>query len=85
MLKRKISKTYDIVGESEAILRVKEMIERVAPTDARVLIVGDNGTGKELVARWLHEKSPRADMPFIEVNCAAIPSELIERKRTLWP
>jgi two-component system nitrogen regulation response regulator NtrX len=78
VLKRKISKTYDIVGESEAINKVKDMIERVAPTDARVLITGDNGTGKELVARWLHEKSSRASMPFVEVNCAAIPSELIE-------
>jgi DNA-binding NtrC family response regulator len=78
VLKRKISKTYDIVGESEAIKRVKDMIERVAPTEARVLITGDNGTGKELVARWLHEKSARADSPFVEVNCAAIPSELIE-------
>jgi two-component system, NtrC family, nitrogen regulation response regulator NtrX len=78
VLKRKISKTYDIVGESEAIKRVKDMIERVAPTEARVLITGDNGTGKELVARWLHEKSSRADSPFVEVNCAAIPSELIE-------
>jgi two-component system nitrogen regulation response regulator NtrX len=78
VLKRQISKTYDIVGESPAIIKVKEMIERVAPTDARILITGDNGTGKELVARWLHEKSPRASMPFVEVNCAAIPSELIE-------
>jgi two-component system, NtrC family, nitrogen regulation response regulator NtrX len=78
VLKRKISKTYDIVGESETIKRVKDMIERVAPTEARVLITGDNGTGKELVARWLHEKSSRADNPFVEVNCAAIPSELIE-------
>ncbi len=78
VLKRKISKTYDIVGESGAIKRVKDMIERVAPTEARVLITGDNGTGKELVARWLHEKSARADGPFVEVNCAAIPSELIE-------
>lgn len=78
VLKRKISKTYDIIGESEAIRRVKDMIERVAPTEARVLITGDNGTGKELVARWLHEKSPRASNPFVEVNCAAIPSELIE-------
>ena len=77
-LKRKVSKTYDIVGESEAITKVKEMIDRVAPTDARVLITGDNGTGKELVARWLHEKSNRAASPFVEVNCAAIPSELIE-------
>ncbi|MBN2481898.1 MAG: sigma-54-dependent Fis family transcriptional regulator [Bacteroidales bacterium] len=78
VLKRRISKTYDIVGESAAIIKVKEMIDRVAPTDARVLIVGDNGTGKELVARWLHEKSSRSEMPFVEVNCAAIPSELIE-------
>jgi len=78
VLKRRISKTYDIAGESQSINKVKEMIERVAPTDARVLITGDNGTGKELVARWLHEKSPRAPMPFVEVNCAAIPSELIE-------
>ncbi len=78
ILKRKINKAYDIVGESQAIIKVKEMIEKVAPTDARVLITGDNGTGKELVARWLHEKSPRAGMPFVEVNCAAIPSELIE-------
>jgi len=78
VLKRKISKTFEIVGESAAIVRVKEMIERVAPTDARVLITGDNGTGKELVARWLHEKSQRSPMPFVEVNCAAIPSELIE-------
>jgi DNA-binding NtrC family response regulator len=77
-LKRKINKAYDIVGESQAIVKVKEMIERVAPTDARVLITGENGTGKELVARWLHEKSQRAGMPFVEVNCAAIPSELIE-------
>jgi two-component system nitrogen regulation response regulator NtrX len=78
VLKRRISKTYDIVGESPVIHKVKEMIERVAPTEARVLITGDNGTGKELVARWLHEKSSRAPMPFVEVNCAAIPSELIE-------
>jgi DNA-binding NtrC family response regulator len=78
VLKRRISKTYDIIGESESIRKVKDMIERVAPTDARVLITGDNGTGKELVARWLHEKSARAVQPFVEVNCAAIPSELIE-------
>ena len=77
-LKRKVSGTYDIVGESPAIQKVLEMIERVAPTDARVLITGNNGTGKELVARWLHEKSERASGPFVEVNCAAIPSELIE-------
>ncbi len=78
VLKRKATKTYDMIGESEAIRKVKDMIERVAPTDARVLITGQNGTGKELVARWLHDKSNRADMPFVEVNCAAIPSELIE-------
>jgi len=78
ILKRKVNGTYDIIGESAAIKKVKEMIERVAPTDARVLITGSNGTGKELVARWLHEKSNRAPGPFIEVNCAAIPSELIE-------
>lgn len=77
-LKKKISKKNDIVGDSEAIIKVKDMIERVAPTDARVLITGGNGTGKELVARWLHEKGNRASGPFIEVNCAAIPSELIE-------
>jgi DNA-binding NtrC family response regulator len=77
-LKRKISKAWDMVGDSAAIGRIKEMIERVAPTDARVLITGDNGTGKELVARWLHEKSQRVAGPFVEVNCAAIPSELIE-------
>ncbi|MDR0659861.1 MAG: sigma-54 dependent transcriptional regulator [Prevotellaceae bacterium] len=77
-LQKKISKVAEIVGESEAITKIKTMIERVAPTDARVLITGSNGTGKELVARWLHELSPRAAAPFIEVNCAAIPSELIE-------
>lgn len=77
-LKRKISKTYDIVGESNAISQVKETIEKVAPTDARVLITGENGTGKELVARWIHEKSNRHKNPLVEVNCAAIPSELIE-------
>lgn len=78
VLKKKVSKTYEMIGDSTAILRVKEMIERVAPTDARVLITGSNGTGKELVARWLHEKSLRSAFPFVEVNCAAIPSELIE-------
>ena len=78
VLKRKISKTNEMIGESEAIVKIKEMITRVAPTDARVMVMGDNGTGKELVARWLHEKSNRAASPFIEVNCAAIPSELIE-------
>jgi two-component system, NtrC family, nitrogen regulation response regulator NtrX len=77
-LKRKVSKQYEMIGESQAISKIKEMIERVATTDARVLITGESGTGKELVARWLHEKSNRADGPFVEVNCAAIPSELIE-------
>jgi DNA-binding NtrC family response regulator len=77
-LKRKISKAYDIVGESAAINLVKETIEKVAPTEARVLITGENGTGKELVARWIHEKSNRHKFPLVEVNCAAIPSELIE-------
>lgn len=78
VLKRKINKAYDIIGHSEGISKVKETIEKVAPTDARVLITGSNGTGKELVARWLHEKSHRNAAPFVEVNCAAIPSELIE-------
>lgn len=78
VLKRKVSKTHDILGESDAIVRIKDTIERVAPTDARVLITGANGSGKELVARWVHEKSSRAGAPLIEVNCAAIPSELIE-------
>lgn len=77
-LRKKISKTFDMIGESKGIAEIKDMIERVAPTDARVLITGQNGTGKELVARWLHEKSSRAGAPLIEVNCAAIPSELIE-------
>jgi DNA-binding NtrC family response regulator len=78
VLKKKVSKTYDMIGASKSIEQIKDMIERVAPTDARVLITGDNGTGKELVARWLHEKSNRCNAPFVEVNCAAIPSELIE-------
>jgi len=78
ILRKRVSKIPEIVGASPAIIRIKDMIERVAPTEARVLITGSNGTGKELVARWLHEKSPRAQMPFIEVNCAAIPGELIE-------
>lgn len=78
VLKRKVTKTREIIGDSPAIQKIKETIERVAPTDARVLITGDNGTGKELVARWIHEKSNRANGPLIEVNCAAIPSELIE-------
>jgi two-component system nitrogen regulation response regulator NtrX len=78
VLKRKVSKTREILGNSESINKIKETIERVAPTEARVLITGANGSGKELVARWLHEKSNRSDSPLIEVNCAAIPSELIE-------
>lgn len=78
VLRNKVSKMYEIVGESEAIKRVKQMIDKVAPTEARVLITGANGTGKELVAHQIHEKSNRAKGPFVEVNCAAIPSELIE-------
>ena len=77
-LKKKVSKNYEMIGESEPIARIKEMIEKVAPTEARVLITGPNGTGKELVAHWLHQKSERSKGPMIEVNCAAIPSELIE-------
>jgi DNA-binding NtrC family response regulator len=77
-LKKKVSKNYEMIGESDAISHIKEMIEKVAATDARVLITGPNGTGKELVAHWLHEKSERSKSPMIEVNCAAIPSELIE-------
>jgi DNA-binding NtrC family response regulator len=77
-LKKRVSKIQEIVGVSPAITKIKNMIDRVAPTEARVLITGSNGTGKELVARWLHEKSGRNNMPFVEVNCAAIPGELIE-------
>lgn len=78
ILKKKISKNYEMIGQSEPINQIKEMIEKVAPTDARVLITGPNGTGKELVAHQLHEKSERSTFPIVEVNCAAIPSELIE-------
>lgn len=78
VLKKKLSKKLDMVGDSEPIQQVKETIEKVAPTDARVLITGPNGTGKELVAHWLHAKSNRSSAPFVAVNCAAIPSELIE-------
>jgi len=78
MLKKKVSKNYEMIGESDAISHIKEIIEKVAQTDARVLITGPNGTGKELVAHWLHQKSQRSKGPMIEVNCAAIPSELIE-------
>jgi len=77
-LRKKVVKSLDMVGDSLAMRKVKDMIERVAPTDARVLIMGPNGTGKELVARWIHAKSNRNEAPLIEVNCAAIPSELIE-------
>jgi len=77
-LKKKVSKNYTMIGESTAISDIKVIIDKVAPTDARVLITGANGTGKELVAHWLHEKSTRFKAPLIEVNCAAIPSELIE-------
>ena len=78
LLKKKVSKKYEMIGESDAITHIKDMIEKVAATDARVLVTGPNGTGKELVAHWLHEKSERSKGPLIEVNCAAIPSELIE-------
>ena len=78
MLKKKVSKNYEMIGESDAIALIKDMIDKVAPTDARVLITGPKGTGKELVAHWLHQKSERSKGPMIEVNCAAIPSELIE-------
>lgn len=77
-LKKKVGKNFEMIGESDAITRIKDIIEKVAPTDARVLITGPNGTGKELVAHWLHQKSDRSAGPMIEVNCAAIPSELIE-------
>lgn len=77
-LRKKINRKYEMVGESAPIMAVKHMIEKVAPTDARVLVTGPNGSGKELVARWIHESSKRAQAPLVEVNCAAIPSELIE-------
>lgn len=78
VLKRKVSKVQEMIGGSSPIERIKETIDKVAPTDARVLITGENGSGKELVARWIHEKSNRNTGPLVEVNCAAIPSELIE-------
>lgn len=78
ILKKKVSKKYEMIGDSDAISQIKDIIDKVAPTDARVLITGPNGTGKELVAHWLHEKSARSKGNLIEVNCAAIPSELIE-------
>ncbi len=78
VLKRKVNRVQDMIGESSPIKKIKETIEKVAPTDARILITGENGVGKELVARWVHEKSSRASGQLVEVNCAAIPSELIE-------
>ncbi len=78
VLKRKVSRVQEMIGDSMPIRKIKETIEKVAPTEARILITGENGVGKELVARWVHEKSNRASGPMIEVNCAAIPSELIE-------
>ncbi len=78
VLKRRVTKTQEIIGESAPIKKIKETIDKIAPTDARVLITGDNGVGKELVARWIHEKSNRSSGPLVEVNCAAIPGELIE-------
>jgi DNA-binding NtrC family response regulator len=78
VLKRKVSKVEEMIGESGPILKIRETIDKVAPTDARILVTGENGVGKELVARWVHEKSNRAAGPLVEVNCAAIPSELIE-------
>ena len=77
-LKRKVARVQEMIGDSTPIKKIKETIEKVAPTEARVLITGENGVGKELVARWIHEKSNRATGPLVEVNCAAIPSELIE-------
>ena len=78
VLRRKANKVQQMIGESSGISKIKETIDKVAPTDARILITGENGVGKELVARWVHEKSNRADNALVEVNCAAIPSELIE-------
>jgi two-component system, NtrC family, nitrogen regulation response regulator NtrX len=78
VLRRKVSKVQEMIGESDPIKRIKDTIDKVAPTEARVMITGENGAGKELVARWIHEKSSRAEGPLVEVNCAAIPSELIE-------
>ena len=77
-LRKKVDSRYEMIGESEAIKHIREVVARVAPTDARVLITGSNGTGKELVAHSLHNQSNRSGGPFIEVNCAAIPGELIE-------
>ncbi|MGL6267524.1 MAG: sigma-54-dependent transcriptional regulator, partial [Chitinophagaceae bacterium] len=78
VLRRKVSRVDEMIGQSSAIIKIKDTIDKVAPTDARVLITGENGSGKELVARWLHEKSNRSKSSLVEVNCAAIPGELIE-------
>ena len=78
ILKKKVARKYKMIGKSDAITKIHDLVDKVAPTDARVLITGDNGTGKELVAHNIHEKSKRSNSPFVEVNCAAIPSELIE-------
>jgi two-component system, NtrC family, nitrogen regulation response regulator NtrX len=78
VLKRKVARVQEMIGESKSIKKIKDTIEKVAPTDARILITGENGVGKELVARWIHEKSSRNSGPMVEVNCAAIPGELIE-------
>jgi len=78
VLKKKVNKVQEMIGNSSPIIKIKETIDKVAPTEARVMITGENGVGKELVARWIHEKSNRASGPLVEVNCAAIPSELIE-------
>ncbi|MDP2058902.1 MAG: sigma-54 dependent transcriptional regulator, partial [Flavobacteriaceae bacterium] len=78
ILKKKVGKNFEMIGTSSGMQHVKELIEKVSTTEARVLITGENGSGKELVAHWLHQKSERSNGPFIEVNCAAIPSELIE-------
>lgn len=77
-IKKKLPKVQEIIGESKAISEIKSLIDKVAPTQSRVLITGENGTGKELVAKWIHEKSPRSSGAFVEVNCAAIPSDLLE-------
>jgi DNA-binding NtrC family response regulator len=78
VLKKKVNRVQEMIGHSAPIMKIRETIDKVAPTEARVMITGDNGVGKELVARWIHEKSNRASGPLVEVNCAAIPSELIE-------
>ncbi|MBE9468146.1 MAG: sigma-54-dependent Fis family transcriptional regulator [Bacteroidetes bacterium] len=77
-LKQEINRKYEMIGNAPSIMKIKQMIAKIAPTDAKVLITGDNGSGKEVVAHWIHEQSNRADQPFVEVNCAAIPTELIE-------